>query len=112
VWRWKERSAETRKLYARAREDQMHAFADELLEIADDGANDFVERKDKAGLVTTAYDREHVDRSKLRVDARKWLMARLAPRDYGDRLDLTDGVTTPISQALAKARKRAAAASA
>ena len=40
------------------------------------------------GTVDRVPDAEHVQRSKLRVDARKWLMAKAAPRRYGEKLDL------------------------
>ena len=28
---------------------------------------------------------EHVQRSKLRVDARKWLLSKIAPKQYGEK---------------------------
>jgi terminase small subunit-like protein len=70
---------------ARARELQAELWADEILEIADDGTNDWVERK-RCGVDITEFDREHVMRSSLRVDSRKWLLARLLPKKYGDKV--------------------------
>jgi transposase len=80
------RHPDFRTQYARAREMQADHFVDEILEIADDGSNDWIERELKNGNVVTVVDHEHVGRSKLRVDARKWLMAKLAPKKYGDRV--------------------------
>jgi hypothetical protein len=63
--------------YACAREVGCDAMADALMEIADDGKNDFVERKggeDEPGGL--AFNAEHVQRSKLRVDARKWYLSK------------------------------------
>lgn len=74
--------------YARAREAQAHFLADEILEIADDGSNDWTERQQGEDAITVV-DHEHIQRSKVRIDARKWLMAKMAPKRYGDKLAVT-----------------------
>ncbi len=74
--------------YVRAREEQADNFAEEILEIADDATNDFMERKRQDGSTEEVFDKEHVQRSKLRVDARKWLMSKMAPTKYGEKLEL------------------------
>jgi hypothetical protein len=74
--------------YARAREAQMEAMADEIVDIADDGTNDYKTKTNGDGSTHEAFDSEHVQRSKLRVDTRKWLMSKLAPKKYGEKLDL------------------------
>ena len=73
--------------YARAREIGYHSMADELMEISDDGRNDWMERRgdDDAGWVLNG---EHVQRSRLRVDTRKWALSKALPKIYGDKLDL------------------------
>ncbi len=71
--------------YARAREMGLEELADEALEIAEDGTNDWVERQRRDGSIETVIDREHVDRSRLRVDARKWLLSKRLPKVYGDK---------------------------
>ena len=58
-------------LYARAREDQAHAIAESALAIAD----------------LPAPTSEAVARNRLRVDTRKWLASKIAPRNYGDRVE-------------------------
>ncbi len=72
--------------YARARDNRIARMADELQSIADDGTNDYVEKETRSGRVVIALDREHVARSDLRIKTRQWLLARMAPRDWGDRL--------------------------
>lgn len=72
--------------YARAREAQGMHWADEILEAADDATNDWVERVNRRGETERAVDREHIQRSALRVDARKWLLAKLHPQLYGERV--------------------------
>jgi hypothetical protein len=74
--------------YAQARDTGLDAMADELLEIGDDGSNDWMERhgQDSAGWLANG---EHVQRSRLRVDTRKWLLSKMAPKRYGDKLQHT-----------------------
>ena len=69
---------------ARAREAQAEIRADEIVDIADDASTDFTADKD-GKLVANS---EHIQRSRLRVDARKWIAAKLLPKRYGDKLDL------------------------
>jgi hypothetical protein len=83
---WRRQDPEFDEMYARAKQDQMDHLAEELLEIADDGTNDWVEREIGAGKVVKVPDLDHINRSRLRVDTRKWLMAKMAPKKYGDRL--------------------------
>lgn len=69
--------------YAKARETGYQVMADELLEIADDGANDWMERNGQK-----VVNGEHVNRSRLRVDTRKWLLSKALPKIYGDKLQV------------------------
>jgi hypothetical protein len=71
--------------YARAREAQMEALEDEILAIADDSQKDTTTRRDAQGNEYEVPDHEWIARSKLRVDARRWLMSKIAPKKYGDR---------------------------
>lgn len=59
-------------------------LADEILQIADDTREDYV-TKEVRGKEVEAFNAENVSRSRLRVDARKWLAAKLAPTVYGDK---------------------------
>ncbi len=49
---------------------------------------------DKDGKKT--LDHEHVQRSRLRVDTRKWAAGKLAPKRYGDKLQHTGEGGGPI----------------
>jgi hypothetical protein len=85
VFRWLAAHDEFRQQYARAREAQADYLAEEILEIADDGTNDWIERQ-QGDSVSRLVDHENINRSRLRVDARKWLMSKLQPKKYGDRI--------------------------
>lgn len=71
--------------YARARGTWLEVIADEILEISDDASNDYMARTRSDGGSEQILDAEHVQRSKLRVDSRKWLLSKLRPGVYGDR---------------------------
>lgn len=100
VFLWLSQNEAFSEQYARARDAQADALFDEILEIADDARNDWMARngEDAAGW---AVNGEHIQRSRLRVDSRKWMAARLAPKKYGERVDLNHsgdvGVTTVFS---------------
>ena len=74
--------------FARAREIGYQTMADELLEISDDGRNDWMERngEDDRGWVANG---EHMGRSRLRVDTRKWLLSKALPKLYGEKVTTT-----------------------
>ena len=68
--------------YARAMELRSDYFADEIIEISDtQNADGYLEPE--TGRVV--IDGQAIQRSKLMVDTRKWLMARMAPKKYGDK---------------------------
>jgi len=72
--------------YARAREIQAETFADEIVDISDDGTNDYMAKRDESGaIVGWRENGEYLARSRLRVDTRKWIMSRILPKKYGDK---------------------------
>lgn len=77
--RWVEQDAQLAERYARTRETLIERIAEETMEIADQEAETAVE----------------VNKQRLQVDTRKWLLAKLAPQRYGDKLHLAghDGGT-------------------
>lgn len=85
VHRWIKESDENYEKYARAREQQADLLVDQIIEIADDTTHDTIVN-DKG---EEFENREWVNRSKLRIEARKWKAAKLKPKVYGDKLDLT-----------------------
>ena len=70
--------------YARAREAQADSLFDEILEIADDAKNDWMERNGEGDAGYT-LNGEHVQRSRIRIDARKWMAGKLRPKVYGEK---------------------------
>lgn len=84
VFKWLSERPEFSEQYARAREAQADHLAEEILQIADDGENDTYQTDN--GL---SVNHDVIQRSKLRVDARKWLAGKMAPKKYGDKIENT-----------------------
>lgn len=72
--------------YAQAREALLDVYADDIIMIADDGTTDYVIKTGRNGHEYEAVDQEHIQRSRLRVDARKWILSKLRPEQYGDKV--------------------------
>jgi hypothetical protein len=70
--------------YALARRAQGQVWADEILTIADEGTNDWMDRLRRDGKMDRKVDNECVQRSKLRIEARKWLLSKLHPDTYAE----------------------------
>ncbi len=72
-------------LYTKAREMSVIIREDEIIGISDDARNDWMDRQ-VGDETIRVLDHEHVQRSKLRVDSRRWLLSKVAPHKYGERL--------------------------
>ncbi len=70
--------SEQYKVAMAARADAMF---EELFDIADDGRNDYIENEDGFQKLNS----EHVQRSRLRIDTRKWALSKMMPKKYGDK---------------------------
>lgn len=80
-WRFKEKSEERKEQYARAKNLQLLVLAGEILSISDDKADDTLE-----GEFGKTGNSAAVNRAKLQTDSRKWLLSKLAPKEYGDKV--------------------------
>jgi hypothetical protein len=90
VYRWMRQHEDFRKQYAVAKEDCADALFEEMFDIADNASNDWMESNDENNP-GFRLNGDHIQRSRLRVDIRKWALSKLKPKKYGDTLDLTSG---------------------
>lgn len=66
--------------------------ADQMLDVSDDSVNDYIERYNKfTEEMERVVDPENIQRAKLRVDTRKWLLSKMLPHLYGDKVDVSIG---------------------
>jgi hypothetical protein len=85
IWGWRADYPYFTEQYARAARARAHSFQEEILEIADDATNDWMERERKDGSVEVVVDHEHIARSRERIATRKWIMSKMLPKLYGER---------------------------
>lgn len=83
ILNWCEASADFAQQYARARQLGYQLLADELVEIADDDSGDTIETENGPKA-----NPEFAARSRLRLDTRKWMLSKMLPKIYGEKLDL------------------------
>lgn len=86
-FRWLAQRPDFHNQYVACARERAAAIFEETLEIADDGTNDVLVTEDGKEIVQ--YD--HIQRSKLRVDTRKWFLAKLMPRVYGEKPMAAEG---------------------
>jgi len=69
-------------VYARARHLMALGWADDLDEIARDRRGDYMVDADGK----TVPDMEHIMRSRLRIDTRKWMLSKMLPKVFGEKV--------------------------
>jgi len=84
---WLNDDAEMAADYARAREELHEFIAAEIVAIADAP----VPSNEKGGL-----DPGAIQKQRLQVDTRKWLLSKLAPKKYGDKIEVSGDVDNPL----------------
>lgn len=92
VFRWLLKHEEFERSYKMAIELHADFWADKAQEIADDRGADFIEKDGK--LIP---DWENVQRSRLRVDTIKWRTAKLFPKKYSDRVQMSGPDEKPLT---------------
>lgn len=83
---WEEDNPEHAANSARARAMGCHVLAEQCIEIADDGRNDWMEADDGNGGTAYKLNGEHVQRSRLRIDTRMRLIGKWLPKVYGEKV--------------------------
>lgn len=87
--------------YARAKAAGVELLAEEIIDIADAREGDVIIDDDGRRII----DNEAVQRARLRIDSRKWLLSKLAPKRYGDKLEIDAkvGIGDAVLERLARA---------
>ena len=86
-YRWLNDNPERIELYKRATEIRADNIFDDMLDLADDGSKDYyydVNGNRQQSMVA-------VNRSRLQLDTRKWVLGRMNPKKYSEKLDITSG---------------------
>jgi hypothetical protein len=86
VFLWLSKREEFSEQYVLAKAQSAEAIAEEMFDIADDGSNDWMEVHFKDGSEGWKLNGESVQRSRLRVDTRKWYLSKIKPKKYGEKV--------------------------
>ena len=86
---WMREDDSKSKQYAQATTERAEMMFEDMFEIADDSQGDFDTVDLGDGITSEKFNSEHVQRSRLRVDTRKWALSKMMPKKYGDKIDLT-----------------------
>lgn len=81
---WLIEDKEIANQYARATEIRAENIFEEILEIADDTSNDTLINKEGDEYL----NQEFVQRSRVKIDARKWMLSKMMPKKYGDKQEI------------------------
>ncbi len=84
---WIQKDEALLHIYTRAREEQADLLADEIIKLADDKTGDT-----QAGEFGDVGNAANIARSRLQVEARKWIAAKLKPKKYGDKVEVESNV--------------------
>lgn len=99
VLKWVRTDPIFREQYRLARELQAETLADEMIDISDDGSNDWMPKVAQDGQNQGWLENgEALRRSQLRIDTRKWMAARMWPRRWGNNgtMAVTDAEGGPV----------------
>jgi hypothetical protein len=110
VFKWLRTNEEFRHQYETAKDECADVMVEEITEIADDSTNDYmmelaeaIEEKpasewtpEDIKILAMKLAPENIQRSRLRVDARKWAASKLKPKKYGDRITHAGDAENPL----------------
>lgn len=94
ILNWLHKYEKFNQMYYQARQLQMEMIIDGILAISDDSSQDWKEEEYGNGKTRIVVDHEHIARSRLKIDTRKWLAAKLYPKIYGDKIQVDGGQVT------------------
>ena len=86
--------------YARARELQQQLLADQLIPLSDKDRICHKRTINADGSEETVR-LDQVERSKLQIETRKWVLARLNPKKYGDKIQAEHSGEVAIKRVIA-----------
>ncbi|WP_374520368.1 terminase small subunit protein [Hydrogenophaga sp.] len=107
VFRWLASREDFATKYAYAREQQADLYAESIVDISDELEIQATYQGEEVRLDVSPTA---VARNRLRVDARKWYAAKLAPKKYGDKIQTEHSGSIGIAKALTDAELEAIAA--
>ncbi len=97
ILRWRRSFPEFGTQFVEAKAFQAMVYVEEIYDISDDATRDLIET-DKGAIPNSSA----IARAKLQVETRKWVVARLLPKLYGDRSYVENNVSIKHEDALSE----------
>jgi hypothetical protein len=88
-YKWLKADEQLQKAYNYAREIRADILFEDIIDIADNQEEGEEVELDGAGVVTKIKRGDMIRQRQLKIDARKWTIAKMQPKKYGDKLDIT-----------------------
>ena len=73
--------------HSTAMQDRADSMFEDILKICDSTEDDIIINEDGNPII----NHNVIQRDRLRIDARKWILAKMVPKKYGDKVDVTSG---------------------
>jgi hypothetical protein len=86
-YKWIAKNKDLQDLYNYAREVRSDVLFEQIVDIADTTEEGVVVKDGKNGIETRTGDM--IEHRRLRVEARKWVVSKMCPKKYGDKIDVT-----------------------
>ena len=83
-FQWIKQDKDKSNQYALASGIRADVLFEEILDIADDGSGDYQNTPEGLKLIP-----ENIQRSRVRIDARKFYLSKVMPKKYGEKIDIT-----------------------
>lgn len=93
IYQWILEDKKKSDQYARAADIRADEIFDEMMNISDETDSDIITLDDGREVVNNNV----ISRDRLRIDTRKWILSKMNPKKYGDKVDFSsnDGSMTP-----------------
>ena len=85
-WLLKPELKEFLRQYELAENLRAETYFDEILDIANDSSNDYIEKKTKNGEIVRIANRANIQRARLKIDVLKWSLSKMLPNKFGNRV--------------------------
>lgn len=94
-FKWIDNNNDRVNQYVCACKARADVIFEDILDISDSQEGDIITLEDGKEVV----NHDVIQRARLRVDSRKWILSKMQPKKYGERLDLSsdDGSMSPKS---------------
>ena len=103
IFKWLREHDSFAEQYARAKAEQAETLADEIAEIADANPKTVPVYAKDGELLEIKIDTAFEQWRRTRIDARKWVAAKLLPKKYGERVAVDHGGSIELTVSIASA---------